>query len=211
MKITKYGHSCLLIEEAGVCVLLDPGIFSAVPKDLPKVKAILLTHEHADHTHPETLRRLWTATPEARIITHLGVGTLLEQEGIAYELLNSGQTTEVETMRITAVGREHASIVPEVLAVVNSGYLIGERLFTPGDSFTLPKRPVEILALPIVAPWAKFAETRDYALAVKPKIVIPIHDGFLIPNNPYQFWIEKTMAEAGIAVKTLELGVATEF
>lgn len=53
MKITKFGHCCLLIEEKGVRLLTDPGTYSDGFEHL-KVDAVLITHEHQDHLHIES-------------------------------------------------------------------------------------------------------------------------------------------------------------
>ena len=210
MKITKYGHSCLLIEETGVRILVDPGIFSAVPEELSPLDAILVTHEHPDHLQVDVVERLRVAQPSLKILTQQAVGMMLDKAGVTSELLLDGRSKRLGDLTIAAFGKQHEVIVPEVPVVANTGYLIGGRLFVPGDALTVPNQPVEVLALPICAPWSKMAETLAYALRVSPKIVIPIHDGFLIPNNPFQVWVERTLPEKGIRVVNLELGVPSE-
>ena len=209
LTITKFGHSCLLIEQEGVRILTDPGMFSAIPAELADLDGIILTHEHPDHTHPETLHGLVVRQSTVKILTNRAVGEILAKEELTYEVCEAGQQAQVGSLTVEAFGRLHQSIVPDLAAVANTGYLIGGRVFTPGDAFTNPDRPVEILALPICAPWSKFSETLAYVVKIKPKIVIPIHDGFLIPHNPFQSWIERSLPPKGIIVKTLELGVAT--
>ena len=49
MKITKFGHSCLLVEEGGARILLDPGKYSILQNNVENVDAIVITHEHQDH------------------------------------------------------------------------------------------------------------------------------------------------------------------
>jgi L-ascorbate metabolism protein UlaG (beta-lactamase superfamily) len=65
MKITKYPQSCLLIEQNGKRILIDPGSlvtrkYSA--KDLLPIDAILITHEHSDHADPTLINELLDLT-----------------------------------------------------------------------------------------------------------------------------------------------------
>ncbi|MDO8655088.1 MAG: MBL fold metallo-hydrolase, partial [bacterium] len=51
MKITKYVHSCLLVEEQGKTALIDPGNYTFQSKALDlryieKLDFVLITHEH---------------------------------------------------------------------------------------------------------------------------------------------------------------------
>jgi L-ascorbate metabolism protein UlaG (beta-lactamase superfamily) len=58
MKITKYGHCCLLVEDNGVVILTDPGNYNELPVVIPTIDALLITHEHADHCHVESLKKI---------------------------------------------------------------------------------------------------------------------------------------------------------
>ena len=53
MRITKFTHSCLRIEGAGVLVV-DPGELSE-RSSLAGADAVLLTHEHFDHISVDAL------------------------------------------------------------------------------------------------------------------------------------------------------------
>ena len=48
MRLTKFGHSCLLVEEGGARVLLDPGSFSEGFETLEGLTAVCVQHE-MDH------------------------------------------------------------------------------------------------------------------------------------------------------------------
>ena len=80
-----------------------------------------------------------------------------------------------------ALGGQHAVIHPSLPQVSNLAFLIDEVVLHPGDSF--PRLPddarVELLALPVSAPWMKLAEAADYAAEVSPTTVVPIHDAIL--------------------------------
>jgi L-ascorbate metabolism protein UlaG (beta-lactamase superfamily) len=80
---------------------------------------------------------------------------------------------------VRVVGRDHAVIHPDVPVVPNVGYLLGGRLFHPGDALTVPGQPVEVLAVPAGAPWLKVSESVDYLREVRPKVAVPVHEQVL--------------------------------
>jgi len=82
MKVTKFGHCCLLIEEKGLRILTDPGSYSTAQNDIKNIDVILITHEHADHMHIPSLKNCIKNNPKARIITNKGVAKMLDNEKI---------------------------------------------------------------------------------------------------------------------------------
>lgn len=177
MKITKYGHCCLLVEEKGLRILTDPGNYSTIPNTLENIDVVLITHEHADHFHLESLKILLAHNPKIQIITNRGVGALLHVEKIAHTLLEHGQAQDIDGVSFEGHGEKHALIYQGWKEVINTGYFIGSRLFYPGDAFYNPMKQVEILALPVAGPWMKISEAIDYTKAIKPKVCFPVHDG----------------------------------
>lgn len=175
MRITKYGHACLLIEEAGVKFLIDPGVFNASPS-VEGIDALLITHEHQDHIDVAQVRSVLAGSPGARVITHEAVGKILDTEGIAYELIKDGETVTIKDVPITSYGVDHAAIYESMPTFRNTGFMIAHRFYFPGDSFHVPGEPVEILALPTGGPWMKQSESIEFARTVAPKYVIPVHD-----------------------------------
>ena len=87
MRITKLGHCCLIIEEAGVRIMTDPGMFSTAQNDVKNIDVVLITHEHQDHLHIDSLKTVLKNNPGVKVITNRGAGKLLEKEGISYEIL----------------------------------------------------------------------------------------------------------------------------
>lgn len=176
MKVTKYGHSCLLVKEGNAHILIDPGKWNKLP-DPEHINVLLITHEHPDHFDPEQVQALILKHPQARVITHESVGQKLKELGIVHELIEPGQSVEVEGVSIESHGTEHAPIHGGNSPCRNTGYLIASKLFAPGDAFSeFPEQPIEILALPTGGLWVKFSEALEYATRVKPKVVFPIHD-----------------------------------
>lgn len=178
MKITKLGHCCLLIEIKGKRVLTDPGSYTVeAHSKLENIDYILFTHEHLDHYHLESLKVLLIKNPQAEIYANSSVGELLTKEGIKHTLINSGDATSLGGISVVGIGEKHAQMHSSIPLSVNIGFLIEQKLWYPGDAFTNPEQPIEILALPVSGPWMKIGEAIDYALLLKPKKAFPIHDG----------------------------------
>lgn len=179
MKITKIGHCCLLIEVKGVRILTDPGSFTTAQNDLSHIELILITHEHQDHIHVESLVEIMKKNPSAQVRTNASVGKILKEKGIAFTLLTDGMEETIKKISIKGIGKEHASIYSTLPIWENTGYFIDSTLFYPGDAFTVPKKKIKILALPVEGPWMKLSEAIDYAKKVKPEFAFPVHDGRL--------------------------------
>ncbi len=212
MRITKFGHSCLLIEEEGAQILIDPGVWSQGFLELENLDAILITHEHPDHCDFESLNKLLARNPRAVIYTNSGVGKKLGDAGVAFTLLEDDQKQEVNGVMIEGFGSDHALIHKTIPLIRNTGYMIGGRFFYPGDTVTnIPSKPVEILALPVVAPWMRLAEAIDFAGAVHPRVCFPVHDGMLQITGPFHTLPKKMLAEQGIEFVVLEQGKSMDF
>jgi L-ascorbate metabolism protein UlaG (beta-lactamase superfamily) len=179
MKIRKIGHCCLFIQTGKINILTDPGIFSVAQNEITDIDIILITHEHADHLHVDSLKEVLVNNHEARVITNSSVGKILDSENISYEILEGGVSREVEEVLLESFDCKHEEIFEEVGQVQNTGYFIDNKLFYPGDSFCNPKKPVDVLALPVAGPWCKVSDAIRYALEVKPNKAFPVHDGAL--------------------------------
>ncbi len=180
MKITKLGHCCLLIEHKNKRILTDPGSYSDAQNEVVNIDLILITHEHPDHLHIESLEIVLKNNPSAKIITNKSVGKILSEKNINFDILEDKQTTIFELIKFEGFGTEHEEIYQQLGKVENTGYFIDDKLFYPGDAFTNPNKEVEILAFPIVAPWTTFKTAIQYVLEIKPKIAFPVHDGMII-------------------------------
>jgi L-ascorbate metabolism protein UlaG (beta-lactamase superfamily) len=203
MKITKYGHCCLLVEEKGLRLITDPGNYSNYPNgkdELENIDLVLITHEHADHIHIPALKEIVKKNPSVRIVTNKGVAKLLDVENIKYELIENNGSIVVKGILIEGLEGKHELIYKTLPSVQNTGFFINNKLFYPGDSFHNPNKKVDILALPVAGPWCRISDAIDYALLVKPRVAFPVHDGGLkimganhripsmvLPNNGIQF------------------------
>ena len=176
MRITKFGHAAVRIEHDGRAVLIDPGVFTQ-EESLDGVDAVLVTHEHPDHYDPAKLRL--TSAP---VFTIEAVARRLRQDApdVAERLTVVGPGDELEAgLPVRVVGERHAVIHPDFPRFFNSGYVVraGEaRIYHPGDALTGPGEAVDVLCLPVSAPWLKASEAVDFARAVGAPRNLAIHD-----------------------------------
>lgn len=176
MTITKFGQCCLLIEIEGRRVLTDPGRFSREQDNLTDLNLVLITHEHADHLHTESLEKIVKNNPEATIVTNSAVGVILSDVGIEHVVLEGEESAELAGLHIEAYDGKHVEIFEEVGQVQNTGYFIAGELFYPGDAYTDPEKTVPVLALPVSGPWCSSADALRYAIEVNPNKAFPVHD-----------------------------------
>jgi L-ascorbate metabolism protein UlaG (beta-lactamase superfamily) len=212
MKITKFGHCCLLIEEQGKRILTDPGIYTTEQNVVKNIDAILITHEHADHFHTESLKEILKNNPQTVIITNSVVAGLINNEipEAVVVVVENTQRADVDSVSIEGFGEKHAPFHKLIPESTNTSYLIANKLFFPGDAFTNPNREVEILALPVAGPWMNIGQAIDYALDLKPKIAFPVHDGGLKSPASLERWLGAVLPKEGIDLKMIELNQETE-
>lgn len=211
MKITKLGHCCLLIESRGIRFLTDPGAYTTAQNTATGIHYIVISHEHTDHLHVESVKIILANNPRAQIICNSGVGAKLTAEGIAYIKVSDGESHDCDGVTVSAHGTAHKTIYKTYEQVENTGYLFDGKLFYPGDAFYKPHTPVDILAFPVTGPWCTIAEAVDYALEVRPRVAFPVHDGNLVRQNGITVRLPGIeLPKAGITFVALELGTETE-
>ncbi len=177
MRITKFGHACVRIQTDGGVVVLDPGVYTDAGA-LEGADAVLITHEHADHVHPEHLRGT-----DAPIWTIAAVERLLREQApdVAERVtvVRPGDRLDIAGASVEVVGEKHAVIHPDYDRFDNSGYVLesgGTSVYHPGDALTPPGRPVDVLLAPVSAPWLKVGEAIDFVREVAAPTSLAIHD-----------------------------------
>lgn len=177
MKLTKYQHACFSVEEDGQFLIVDPGVFSTDFIAPANVVAVVITHQHPDHLDHDFLTQIINENPEVIIVAHPEVTAHIE----VFEVrsVTAGETLAVGPFTLEFFGGTHATIHKSLPPLANLGVLINGLLYYPGDSFTLPAKTVDTLALPIAAPWMKISEAIDFLVALKPRLAFPTHDAIL--------------------------------
>lgn len=98
MKITKYIHSCLVIEKGLDRILFDPGLFSFAenqvkPSQFQNLNAVVLTHYHPDHIDEESLKTIIENNPNAVVLANAEIVGKLAEKNITAEVFETGRRT----------------------------------------------------------------------------------------------------------------------
>ena len=236
LRVTWLGHSTVLLEIDGKRFLTDPVWYNRVspfkyigPKRffqnplplaaLPKLDAVLLSHDHYDHLDKHTL--LWLCAKNIPVITLLGVGKRLINWGVPKELVTEldwwGSTEVSNGFCITATPSRHFS-----------GRWLADRFTTLWGAFTIKSPshnvffgadsgyyngfgqiakhlgPFDLVMLEIGAynkEWEAIHMGPENAVQAtidlgKP-LLLPIHWGtFSLAMHPWKEPVERLMAEA---------------
>ncbi len=210
MKITKLGHCCLLIETKGKRILTDPGSYTVeAHSKLENLDYIFYTHEHQDHYHLDSLKTLIQKNPKAVVYTNVSVSELLNKEGIKNIKIKNGESVFLDKISVVGIGEKHAMLHSSIPLSSNTGFFIDGKLWYPGDAFTDPKKPIEVLALPVAGPWMKISEAIDYALLLKPKKAFPVHDAMGI--GAMSTFFEKILTPRDVEFVQMMPGDTKEF
>ena len=171
MKITKLGHSCVLVETEDRVGLFDPGVWSdrELIDRIEHVDRIVYTHEHPDHFDVEILKSLVDRFPQAHVVCNDSIREKIEDAAVEV-------TIREETQCTRKFKSPHERLpIPGVEAPPENGYHFKEVFTSPGDShsFTETKK---VLAMPFIAPWGKTGDAINKVIELKPEYVLPIHD-----------------------------------
>lgn len=177
MEITKFEHACVTVTKEGKTIVIDPGQLTTdfvVPEN---VIAIIITHSHADHFDLDTIEAIMARNNGALILAPADITAQLADYDT--RTVNAGDSFSHEEIEFDFYGGTHAQIHSTIQAPANVGVMIDERFYYPGDSFAVPEKSVDILALPVAAPWLKISESIDFLAAVAPREAFPTHDAIL--------------------------------
>lgn len=177
MKLTKYEHACFTVEKDNLLLVVDPGIFTTdfiVPEN---IAAIIITHEHQDHFDSEQIAAIMDKNPDALILAHETITSKIQV--FQTHAVTAGDVFTIGSFTLEFFGGEHALIHPSIPRIVNLGVMINDLLYYPGDSFVLPQKAVDTLAIPTSAPWLKMSEAMDFLVAIQPRFAFATHDALL--------------------------------
>jgi L-ascorbate metabolism protein UlaG (beta-lactamase superfamily) len=201
--VTWLGHATVLLEIEGTRALTDPllgrflGPLVRVGAPVEEragraIDVVLLSHLHADHADPRSLRRIGG---DVQVVAPKGARRWLRRRGIAnVRELSPHETVTIGPLTIAAVPADHADrrhrFGPRAPAV---GYVLrGSRtIYFAGDTALFPEmaeipRSLDLALLPVggwgpsLGPGHLDPETAaEAARLIRPRVAIPIHWGTL--------------------------------
>jgi len=204
MKLTHYGHAAVLVETAaGSKVLIDPGNYSQGYERIDDLDLLLVTHSHPDHLDTERFQALRDLNPEAVLVANADTSVAAGNHREGDRMVLDDSAFEIAGIGIEPTGRSHAEIA-------NTGFVVDGTVWHPGDAFDALPRQVEILLLPVGGPWMKIGEAIDFARAVAPRVIVPIHQGGLAEvHRNLHYGLLRNLVAAEFVI--LEEGVTREF
>ena len=174
------GHDGFRID-ASTCIYIDP-------YQIEKGKAadlILITHEHFDHCSPEDVARI--QGPETVIITEKDSVKKLSGD---VRVMTPGEQLSLGDLTVEAVPAYNVNKDFHPKANGWLGFIIdidGVRIYHAGDSDHIPEMKdldVDIALLPVSGTYVMTAdEAVEAALAIKPKLAIPMHYGAIVGDQ----------------------------
>lgn len=233
MSVEFVGHATVLLTLGGARVLTDPFLRPSLgplerhgplpdPARLGPVDLVVVSHGHADHFDPSSLRAL-TGRPVLVVPRGLGrsAGRFAPGEVVEVE---AGETVEAAGVRVGAVPARHW-ITPGAPRARPLGYVLdaGPRVWFAGDTGRFGELPalvgsVDVALLPVWT-WGPHLgpghlgprSAAEVARDVGPAVAIPIHWATLYPRRLHRVWATP-LAEPGdrFAAHVRELAPATE-
>ncbi len=211
LTLSKFRHSCVLLERDGVRLLVDPGVFSSGFETLTDLAGVLITHQHPDHLDVDRLVPLLGNNPQAQVIADPASTAQLADAGVRAREVHAGDEVSVDGLQLKVYGGQHAEIAPGVVVPPNVGYAVDDAFAYAGDAYTPPPQPVEVLAIPTAAPWLKASETIAFIQQVRPKSVVPVHEALLASTEIFYGHYRRFAQEQGTAFTVLDDGAPVTF
>ena len=233
MKITKYPQSNFLIESSGKKILIDPGNLTFANysvDDFGSLDAVLITHQHPDHLDKEAVRKL--IEKGVPMYGNRDVASQFEKEPFDITKVFHENEFEVAGFKIKPVDLPHfqglwceacnQKITPDTInedkrcklhpdqepkkvdGPPNTGYIINDTFFHPGDGIHIEGYSVKNAAIPIGGPTVDYDMAWKLVKALNAQLVVPIHYSIAIFGaDPKEFSERNPL---GVKVAILEDG-----
>jgi len=210
MTIKFLGHASFQIKAGKAVIYFDLRKYGGVVETSDKADLILITHNHADHCSSEKIQKL---RRDDTIV--IAPKSCVSRIGGKVKTLQPGEEVEANTLRVKAVEaynykRFKSAGKPWHPKGYGVGYLLtieGKTIYHAGDTDFIPEmkqlRNVDVALLPTGDKYTMDnVEAAEAALAIKPKIAIPMHTW---DTDPQEFK-RKVETKSNIKVMVLEKG-----
>lgn len=198
MKVIWLGQAGLLFEICGLKIMIDPYLSNNVEEIEPENKrripveqkfldivpdVIICTHNHLDHTDPETLKHylendksIFVLAPEA------AWGEVKKFKG-KHNYIRFNRHTEVTIGDVCfkSVRAEHSDIHPIGVIIESEGkkyYITGDTLYNT-DIFEDIPNDIDVIFLPVNGAGnnMNLIDAKRFCDKIRPKIAVPMHCG----------------------------------
>ena len=199
-KLAWLGHDAFRIE-ASKTIYFDPyGITGG-----PKADLILISHDHFDHCSPEDAAKVQKAGTV--IVTEK---TSAKKVSGDVRVIKPGDTVEIEGVKVTGVPSYNTDKDFHPRKNGWLGFIVeldGVKIYHAGDTDFIPEMKdfeVDIALIPVSGTYVMTAEQAvKAALAMKPKLAIPMHYGAIVGDQSDALQFKKEL-EGKVEVRILQ-------
>lgn len=214
MKITWLGQAGLLFETDGMTILVDPYLSNSVASIQPHFfrrvavdesflslspDVIVLTHDHLDHTDPETLKHYLGENTAVTVLASSNAWNKVRGMfgGIQnnYVSFNRGTEWTEGSVKFRAVFAEHSdshAIGVIIEAEGKTYYITGDTLYNERVFEDLPAH-VDCVFLPVngVGNNMNMADAKRFCERIGAAMAVPMHCGLFDEKDMHDFKYEK--------------------
>jgi Predicted Zn-dependent hydrolases of the beta-lactamase fold len=168
-------------------IYIDPFRVAKAPRD---GDIVICTHDHYDHCSPEDINKI--AKPTAVIVASINCEKKVRGLGYSYKLLRPGDSIVIQGVELRAIPAYNVQKPFHPKEYQGIGVLVklaGTTIYHAGDTDYIPEMEqlrgsVDIALLPVSGTYVMDArEAVKAALAVEPKIAVPMHYGEIVGSE----------------------------
>ena len=213
MKCIWLGQAGLLFDFDGVKVMVDPYLSNSVaavnPRNERRVEVdkrffeikpdvLILTHDHLDHTDPETLEIIMTKYDEICVLASQNAWKSVRAYGKAhnYVMFDRGTQWSKDGIRFEAVHAQHSDDHAMGVLITYEGktyYVTGDTLYHQQviEDVNKTGKVIEAVFLPVNGAGnnMNMEDAARFAEAINAKKVVPVHFGLFDALKPEEDFI----------------------
>ena len=205
-KLHWLGHASFRLDASKI-IYFDPW---KLPENSRKADIIFISHDHFDHFSKDDIALI--STKDTVIVTDKSASKQLQGKVVCKEIkaLEPGNNIEVSGVQVQAVYSYNLNKEFHPRESKKLGFIVtidGVNIYHAGDTDNIPEMKnyqCDIAMLPVSGTYVMTAdEAANAALAIKPKLAIPMHYGDIVgsPSDALRF---SDLLEGKIKVKILK-------